>query len=68
MPTIRIDMFEGRTVEQKRALVAAVTEACVRTIGASPESVDILLFDIAKQNWASGGTLWSDVPPMPPAG
>lgn len=65
MPTIRIDMFEGRTVEQKRALVAAVTEACVRTIGASPESVDILLFDIARQNWASGGQLWSDQAPKP---
>ncbi|MDP3820732.1 MAG: 4-oxalocrotonate tautomerase [Burkholderiales bacterium] len=60
MPTIRVEMFEGRTPEQKRALVAALTEACVRTIGASPESVDILLFDIAKQNWATGGRLWSE--------
>jgi 4-oxalocrotonate tautomerase len=68
MPTIRIEMFEGRTPEQKRALVAAVTDACVKTIGASPESVDILLFDIAKQNWASGGRLWSDKSAAPPAG
>ena len=69
MPTIRIEMFEGRTPEQKRALVAAVTEACVKTIGASPESVDILLFDIAKQNWATGGQLWSDkAAAKPPAG
>lgn len=67
MPTIRVDMFEGRSVEQKRALVAAITEACVKTIGASPESVDILLFDIAKQNWASGGQLWSDRAAKPPA-
>lgn len=66
MPTIRIDMFEGRTPEQKRALVAAITEACVKTIGASPESVDILLFDIARQNWASGGMLWSDRTAAPP--
>ena len=70
MPTIRIEMFEGRSAEQKRALVAAITEACVRTIGASPESVDILLFDIAKQDWATGGTLWSDkaAAPKPPGG
>ncbi len=60
MPTIRIDMLEGRTTEQKRALVAAITEACVKTVNATPESVDILLFDIAKNNWASGGQLWSD--------
>ena len=70
MPTIRVEMFEGRSPEQKRALVAALTEACVRTIGASPESVDILLFDIAKQNWATAGTLWSDkaAAPRPPGG
>jgi len=60
MPTLRVEMFEGRTPEQKRALVAALTDACVRTLGASPESVDILLFDVAKQNWATAGTLWSD--------
>jgi 4-oxalocrotonate tautomerase len=69
MPTIRIEMFEGRSAEQKRALVAAITEACVRTIGVSPESVHILLFDIAKQDWATGGTLWSDKAAAPkPAG
>ena len=70
MPTIRVEMFEGRTPEQKRALAAAITEACVRTIGASPDSVDILLFDIARQNWATGGTLWSDkaTAPKPPGG
>ena len=66
MPTIRVEMFEGRTPEQKRALAQALTEACVRTIGASPDSVDVLLFDIAKQNWATAGTLWSDkgTPPI----
>ena len=68
MPTIRVEMFEGRSPEQKRALVAALTEACVRTIGASPESVDILLFDIAKQDWATAGTLWSDKAAAKPPG
>lgn len=67
MPTIRIELFEGRTAAQKRALVSAVTEACVRTLGGSPESVDVLLFDIARENWATGGRLWSDVAPAAPA-
>lgn len=60
MPTIRVEMFEGRTAEQKRALVQALTQACVDTIGAKPESVDILLFDIKPSEWATGGELWSD--------
>ena len=40
MPTIRVEMFEGRTVEQKRALAQALTEATVRTLGGSPEAVE----------------------------
>ncbi|HZT55193.1 MAG TPA: 4-oxalocrotonate tautomerase [Burkholderiaceae bacterium] len=68
MPTIRVEMFEGRTPDQKRALVAALTDACVRTLGTSPDSVDILLFDIAKQDWATGGTLWSDKGAAPKPG
>jgi 4-oxalocrotonate tautomerase len=59
MPTIRVDMIEGRTPEQKTALVKALTQAVVDTLGSKPESVDILLYDIARQNWATGGIQWS---------
>ena len=34
MPTIRVELFAGRTVEQKRALAQALTEATVRTLAA----------------------------------
>lgn len=60
MPTIRVEMFEGRTPEQKRELIKALTEACEKTLGSPPESVDILLFDIPKAHWATGGQLWSE--------
>jgi 4-oxalocrotonate tautomerase len=60
MPTIRVDMFEGRTAEQKRNFVKALTQACVDTLGSKPESVDVLLFDVKPSDWASGGELWSD--------
>lgn len=60
MPTIRVEMFEGRTEEQKRAYAKALTEATVNTLGGSPETVDILFFDIKKSDWATGGVLWSD--------
>ena len=68
MPTIRVEMFEGRTVEQKRAFAQAVTEVAARTLGTSPDSVDVLFFDIAKEDWATGGKLWSDPPAAKPAG
>ncbi len=60
MPTIRVDMFEGRTPEQKRDFVKALTEAAVKTLGSSPDSVDIILTDIKKSDWATAGQLWSD--------
>jgi 4-oxalocrotonate tautomerase len=60
MPTIRVEMFEGRTTEQKQAFVKAITEATVATLGGSPESVDVLIFDVKKSDWATGGRLWSD--------
>ena len=60
MPTIRVELFEGRTVEQKRALAEALTEATVRTLGGSPDGVDIVFFDVPRHNWATGGRLWSD--------
>ena len=60
MPTIRVELFEGRTPEQKKKLVAEVTRVTVEVLGGSPESVDILITDIKRENWATGGKLWSE--------
>jgi 4-oxalocrotonate tautomerase len=60
MPTIRIELFEGRKPEQKAALAREITDACVRVLGGSADSVDILFYDITRHDWATGGVLWSD--------
>jgi 4-oxalocrotonate tautomerase len=66
MPLIRVELFEGRTPEQKRALARALTETTCRVLGAKPDSVDVMFFDIARHDWASAGVLWSDkAPPKP---
>ena len=64
MPTIHVELFEGRTVEQKRAFAKALTEAAVQTIGSSADSVDVIFHDVRKENWATGGVLWSDKVPQ----
>lgn len=66
MPLIRVELFEGRTVDQKRALAQALTEATVKTLGCAPGHVDIMFFDVPKSDWATGGELWSDKAPSPP--
>ena len=53
-------MFEGRTPEQKRNLVKALTNAVVETLGGKAESVDIILVDVKKSDWSTGGELWSE--------
>lgn len=60
MPTIRVEMLEGRTPEQKKNLVQAITQAVVDTLASKPEAVDVLLFDIPRGHWATGGVLWSE--------
>ena len=58
MPTYHIEMIEGRTLEQKHKLVQEITRVTVEVLGGSPESVDILITDIKRENWATGGKRW----------
>jgi len=60
MPTFRIELFEGRSLEQKRQFVEAITKATCESPGVEPNSVDIILTDVKRENWATGGRLWSD--------
>ena len=66
MPTLRVEMFAGRTVEQKRALARELTEATVRALGVPAGAVEVLFYDIPKHDWAVAGTLCSDPPAAPP--
>ena len=59
MPVIRVEMFE-RTQEQKRDLVKELTNAFVRTCGGNKEAIKILITEVDKNNWASGGIINSD--------
>ena len=60
MPVIHVHMFEGRTLEQKRKLVTAMTEAVVKSLEAKPESVQILIHDMPKSNVSVAGVLHAD--------
>jgi 4-oxalocrotonate tautomerase len=68
MPTIRVELFEGRSPQQKAALARELTEACVRVLGGSADGVDIVFQDVARHDWATGGVLWSEKPPPKVAG
>jgi 4-oxalocrotonate tautomerase len=60
MPTFHIELFEGRSPEQKRRFVEAITKTTCETLNVEPNSVDIILTEVKRENWATGGRLWSE--------
>jgi 4-oxalocrotonate tautomerase len=60
MPIVRVEMFTGRTREQKRALARELTDAFVRVCGGKPEAVTVLFQDVPKEDWAVAGALMAD--------
>ncbi len=60
MPMVQIEMFEGRTVEQKRMLVKKVTDAIAESINTAPENIKIVIREMKPENHAVAGKLSSD--------
>lgn len=60
MPLIRIDMFPGRTVDQKREMTEVFTKEICRIAKCTPEDVNIIFNDVEKENWAFAGVLGID--------
>ena len=60
MPTYHIEMLEGRTLEQKKKLMEAITRVTVEVLGGTADAVDILITDVKRENWATGGVLWTE--------
>jgi 4-oxalocrotonate tautomerase len=55
MPLIQVSLIEGRAPQVKRALVAEVTDAVVRTLEAPRETVRVILNEVPPEHWAVGG-------------
>jgi len=55
MPFAQIYMIEGRTAEQKQAVIAKVTQALVDAVGAPKENVRVWIQDVPKENWGIAG-------------
>ncbi|PDS62447.1 4-oxalocrotonate tautomerase [Rhizobium anhuiense] len=60
MPILHLQMHPGRTNDQKRAFAREATKAAVETLACPPESLEILITEIAKDSWAVGGKLKSE--------
>lgn len=60
MPLVTVRMLEGRTLEQKRALVEKVTQAICEAVDVPAERVSIHIQHMPKDDYARAGTLVCD--------
>jgi 4-oxalocrotonate tautomerase len=61
MPVVTVEMWDGRTIEQKKQLVEGITSVMAK-MGVPPEAVHIIIKDNPRYNWATGGKLASEEP------
>jgi 4-oxalocrotonate tautomerase len=60
MPIIQVNLLEGRTIDQKRKLVANMTDAVAKSLDVKPEDVRIILRDMSRHDYAVAGVLAAD--------
>ncbi|XKE53339.1 4-oxalocrotonate tautomerase [Sutcliffiella horikoshii] len=60
MPYVTVKMLEGRSEEQKKALVEKVTAAVSETTGAPEEKIVVFIEEMTKGHYAVGGKRLSD--------
>ena len=60
MPIVMVNIKEGRTVEQKRAMVTGMTKVVSETMDV-PQSA-VLINEMKGENFAIAGTLVCDAP------
>ena len=57
MPIITVDLFEGRSREQREAFAKAVTDAAAQILKAPIDHTWVVFRDHPKTHWAMGGKL-----------
>lgn len=60
MPVVTVEMWPGRTVEQKRKLTKAITDAMIAHADARPDHLHVIIHDVPLENWARAGVLGID--------
>jgi 4-oxalocrotonate tautomerase len=56
-----VQLWEGRSVDQKRALARAITDAMVQHADASPQALHVVIQEYTREQWARNGQLAVDM-------
>ncbi|MGI9606670.1 MAG: 2-hydroxymuconate tautomerase [Acidimicrobiales bacterium] len=60
MPLVNVHMAQGRTVEQKKALMEAITQAMEAHAGAPRESIRVWIDEFPNTDYMAAGELLAD--------
>jgi len=60
MPVVKIELLEGRSLEQKREMATKITDIVSEVGKTAKENIFVVFDEYPKTNWAVGGTLYSD--------
>ncbi|HTI84400.1 MAG TPA: 2-hydroxymuconate tautomerase [Acetobacteraceae bacterium] len=60
MPEVYVHAIEGRSKDQKRALIKDITDAVVKNFGVTADAVLVEIIETARDNKAKGGVLFSE--------
>ncbi|WPP47888.1 4-oxalocrotonate tautomerase [Pseudomonas sp. AN-1] len=55
MPIAHVHIMEGRSAEQKEAMIREVSEALARTLDSPLDRVRVLITEVPKDHWGIGG-------------
>ncbi len=67
MPFVQVTLVRGRTVEQKHALIAAVSLAVAESTGTPVDRVRVAIYEVGADEWGIGGEPYSAARGAPPA-
>jgi 4-oxalocrotonate tautomerase len=60
MPLIEVHLLEGRTEEQKKALLTAISKAVHEAIGAPVETIRIWIEEFTPKDYMAAGVWYGD--------
>lgn len=60
VPNVTIEWLAGRTLDQKRKVIAGITDLLVDVADARREAVQVTFVEMTKESWGRGGLLGID--------
>ena len=65
MPLIQVTLVEGRTTEQKHALIRSLSDAMAESLEVPLERIRVAIYEVTADEWGIGGQPFSAVRPAP---